>query len=66
VERAVVEQLDVLLQTEHRLLSRAQAVVEIDLLDARAHGKVEGVAQEGPCWNSARTDKVRRSAWGCP
>jgi len=33
VQRSVVEKLDILLQPEHRLLSSAQTVGEVHLLD---------------------------------
>jgi len=39
VERAVVQKLDVLLQTEHSLLRTAEAVREVHLLDGRVGGK---------------------------
>jgi len=62
VKRAIVEELDVLLQPENGLLGRAQAMREIHLLNSRGGGKVQGIAQQRERWHGARSYEIWRDA----
>jgi len=53
VERAVVEELDILLHAENGLMGGAKAVIELNLLDFRASGKLQSISQKRPGGNGA-------------
>jgi len=64
VERAVVEELDILLEAEHSLLCTAKTVREVHLLDGRVGGESQGISQQRECGNRARSHELRCMAWG--